>query len=150
MANLFNDDFRDFLIALYKYDVDYLLIGGYTVILYGYPRTTGDLDIWLKNSNANRLKLINACREFGLYLNDLTKEKFEDPEIEVFTFGRPPISIELLIRIKGIEFDDASKNHVILQPDGFPIRVVSFPDLVKMKKNAGRPKDLDDLNNISL
>lgn len=94
--------------------------------------------------------MINACREFGLYLNDLTQEKFEDPEIEVFTFGRPPISIELLIRIKGIEFDDASKNHVILQPDGFPIRVVSFPDLVKMKKNAGRPKDLDNLNNISL
>lgn len=54
MANLFNDDFRDFLIALYKYDVDYLLVGGYTVILYGYPRTTGDLDIWLKNLNANR------------------------------------------------------------------------------------------------
>ena len=84
MSNLFNTDFRDFLIALNKHDVDYLLIGGYTVILYGYPRTTGDLDIWLKNSNENRLKLLNACLEFGLYTADLTQDKFENPEICLF------------------------------------------------------------------
>lgn len=148
MSNLFNADFREFILALNKYEVEYLLIGGYTVILYGYPRTTGDLDIWLKNTDENRLRLVNACREFGLPTGDLIKEKFENPAIEVFTFGKPPVCIELIIRISGIEFEEVNENHVILEPDGFPVRVVSYPDLVKMKKNASRPKDLDDLNNI--
>ena len=45
MSDLFNPDFRDFILCLNESAVDYILIGGYTVILYGYPRTTGDLDI---------------------------------------------------------------------------------------------------------
>ncbi len=149
MSNLFHDDFRDFFLLLHKYNVDYLLIGGYTVILYGYPRTTGDLDLWIKNTEDNRLKLIKACHEFGLPIADLTSEKFNDPEVEVFTYGRKPVCIELLIRIKGIAFEEAENNFVIMKPDGYPVRVVSFPDLVKMKKKANRPKDLDDLDNIS-
>jgi hypothetical protein len=56
--------------------------------------------------------------------------------------------IEILIRIKGIEFYEAFLNSIILEPDGYPLRVVNYHDLMKMKKNAGRPKDLDDLNNI--
>jgi predicted nucleotidyltransferase len=149
MGNIFGEDFKEFLLLLNKHQVEYLLIGGYTVILYGYPRTTGDLDVWIGNSNENRLKLIKACAEFGLMTTDLTTDKFNDPETEVFTFGRPPVCIELLIKVQGFEFDEAYKNAVIMEPDGYPVKVVSFPDLVKLKTNAGRPKDLDDLNNIS-
>lgn len=149
MSAIFGPDFREFILLLNKHNVDYILIGGYTVILYGYPRTTGDLDVWIRNSNQNRLKLINACHEFGLMTKDLTVEKFNDENVEVFTFGRPPICIEILIRIQGIEFDEAMINAVVLEPDGYPVKIVSFPDLVRMKKNANRPKDLDDLENIS-
>lgn len=148
MSNLFNDDFRDFLLLLNKFEVDYLLIGGYTVILYGYPRTTGDLDIWVNITQENRIKLINCCHAFGLHTTDLSQQKFNNPAVEVFTFGRPPVCIEILIRIKGIEFSDVKKNFVVMKPDGYPVKVVSYYDLVRMKKNAGRPKDLDDLNNI--
>ncbi len=148
MSAIFGPDFREFILLLNKHHVDYILIGGYSVILYGYPRTTGDLDVWINNSNENRLKLINACHEFGLMTSDLTMEKFNDENVEVFTFGRPPICIEILIRIKGIEFDEALINAVILEPDGYPVKIVSFHDLVRMKKNANRPKDLDDLDNI--
>ena len=44
MGNLFNEDFRDFLAALRRHQVRYVLVGGYSVILHGYSRTTGDLD----------------------------------------------------------------------------------------------------------
>lgn len=148
MSNLFNKDFTDFLLALNEQDVEYLLIGGYTVILYGNPRTTGDLDIWLKNSTENRIKVIKACFAFGLPTDNLSFEKFNNPEVEVFSYGRPPVCIELLIRIKGIEFEDAYKNSVVMHPDGFPVRVVGYHDLVRLKKLAGRPKDLDDLKRI--
>jgi hypothetical protein len=48
MGNIFNEDFRDFITALNKSQVDYMLVGGYSVILHGYSRTTGDMDIWVE------------------------------------------------------------------------------------------------------
>jgi hypothetical protein len=53
MANLFNEDFQDFLRALWQHEVHYVLVGGYWVILHGYSRTTGDLDLWVEKSAAN-------------------------------------------------------------------------------------------------
>ena len=48
MANIFNEDFRDFLLMLNKHEVKYILVGGFAVILHGYSRTTGDMDIWVE------------------------------------------------------------------------------------------------------
>lgn len=50
MGNIFQDDFRDFLIALNNQKVDYILVGGFSVILYGYSRTTGDMNIWVRKT----------------------------------------------------------------------------------------------------
>ena len=44
MGNFFNQDFQEFIVALNEKDVEYILVGGYAVILHGYHRTTGDLD----------------------------------------------------------------------------------------------------------
>jgi len=44
--NIFNADFQDFITALNNNNVDYILLGGYAVILYGYSRNTGDMDIF--------------------------------------------------------------------------------------------------------
>ncbi|GEM_PF-6286834 len=90
-----------------------------------------------------------TCNQFGLPVNDLGSEKIFDDSIEVFTFGRPPVCIELIVKVSGFEFNDIYKNAKILSPDGFPVKVVSYTDLVIMKNKAGRPKDIDDLNNIS-
>ena len=46
MANIFHQDFLDFLSALNEAEVRYILVGGYSVVLHGYPRTTGDMDLW--------------------------------------------------------------------------------------------------------
>jgi len=53
MADLFNEHFRDFIQALNEQQVEYVLVGGMAVILHGYVRTTGDMDIWV-----NKTKLI--------------------------------------------------------------------------------------------
>jgi len=62
MANIFNDDFQDFLKALNEFQVEYILVGGYSVILHGYSRTTGDMDIWVKKTKENYLKIGRAFR----------------------------------------------------------------------------------------
>lgn len=57
MANIFHDDFRDFLAALNEQEVRYILVGGFSVILHGYSRTTGDMNIWVERTSENYQRL---------------------------------------------------------------------------------------------
>lgn len=70
MANIFNEDFRDFLSALHKHHVRYILVGGFAVILHGYSRTTGDMDIWVERTRENYLRLKKAFDDFGMPVFD--------------------------------------------------------------------------------
>jgi len=89
MGNIFNDDFRDFILALNKHDVQYILVGGYAVILHGYRRVTGDMDIWVNRTKENYSKITLAFAEFGLPLFDMTEQKFMDADTaDVFSYGR--------------------------------------------------------------
>ena len=77
------------------------------MILHGYTRTTGDLDVWVNPTLINFKKLHKACFDFGLALDDLTEDNFlRNDDIDVFTFGRPPISIDLMKKVKGLDFDE--------------------------------------------
>ncbi len=63
--NLFHPDFKEFLVAFNKHNVDYLIVGGYAVILHGYVRSTGDLNIWVRKNKANYHKIVAAFGHFG-------------------------------------------------------------------------------------
>ena len=76
MGNIFNEDFRDFISALNNNEVEYILVGGYSVILHGYSRTTGDMDIWVKKTKENYLKLLAAFNQFKMPVFDMTEKKF--------------------------------------------------------------------------
>lgn len=105
MGNIFNTDFQDFLKCLNKVAVEYMLVGGYAVILYGYHRTTGDMDIWVNPTECNYNKLMQAFISFGLPTTAISLRDFIDNEdFEVFTFGRPPVSIDLMTQVKGLDF----------------------------------------------
>ncbi len=149
MANILNDDFTDFILALNKAEVDYILVGGYAVIFHGYNRTTGDLDIWVNPSPENYRKLIKAFDIFRMPLFDMTEEKFlNTEEFDVFTFGRPPVQIEILTKVKGLEFDSTLNQSSLLEYDGVLVRMIDLADLIKAKKAAGRAKDQADLENL--
>jgi hypothetical protein len=60
MADLFNEDFLDFINVLNKAEVEYILVGGYAVILHGYARSTADMDVWVNKTPANYHKLKKA------------------------------------------------------------------------------------------
>ena len=146
MANIFNDDFRDFIDALNKYEVEYLLVGGYAVILNGYRRTTGDMDVWINVTPANHKKLIKAFLYFGLPTVDITEKNFlNNNEIEVFTYGLPPVSIDIMKVVKGCIFDEAYKLSSLYEENDLFIRFIHINTLIQAKKAAGRFKDLDDI-----
>ena len=80
---------------------------------------------------------------------DMTEENFlNHPTWDVFTFGIPPVAIDLMVNVKGLEFDTCFSKSVLFEEDDLKIRTIRREDLISAKKSAGRPKDLDDLNNI--
>jgi hypothetical protein len=149
MGNIFNTDFRDFIEILNKHEVKYVLVGAYAVILHGYRRTTGDMDVWIKNDEENYKCLVKVFYEFGLPLIDLTKENFLDnSKMDVFSYGRPPVSIDILTALKGCDFDEAYNLSQIFIEDDLPIRFININTLRTSKKAVGRFKDLDDLEKL--
>ncbi len=105
MGNLFNSDFFDFLQALHKHNVDYILVGGYAVILHGYERVTGDMDIWVRCDEDNYQKLCNAFKTFRMPVFDMTLVHFLDSgKFDVFRFGRKPVAIDIMTKVKGLDF----------------------------------------------
>jgi hypothetical protein len=150
MANIFNDDFRDFIQALNDQGVEYILVGGYAVILHGYRRMTGDMDIWVNRTQKNYSKLVRAFSQFRLPVFDMTEQKFLDVDsADVFSFGRPPVSIDILTRLKGVEFEQAFSQALQFDENGLVIRFLHLNNLMEAKKAAGRFKDLDDIEKLS-
>ena len=149
MSNIFNDDFRDFLAALNLEKVKYILVGGYSVILHGYSRTTGDMDLWVERSEENYNRIKQAFFHFGMPVFDMTQENFlSHPNWDVFTFGTPPVAIDLMLQLKGLDFNNAYVKSVLFEDDGLTIRTIHKDDLIKAKLSANRPKDQDDLANL--
>jgi hypothetical protein len=150
MGNIFNDDFRDFIQAMNNHDVEYILVGGYAVILHGYRRVTGDMDVWVNRTKDNYAKLVRAFAEFHLPLFDMTEQKFLDPDTaDVFSYGRPPVSIDIITDLKGVQFDAAFSKAQIFNESGLMIRFIHLNDLIQAKKAAARHKDLDDIEKLT-
>jgi hypothetical protein len=149
MGNIFNNDFRDFISALNDQEVKYILVGGYSVILHGYSRTTGDMDIWVERSIENYTKIKKAFQQFCMPVFDMTLENFlSHPNWDVFTFGTPPVAIDLMVQLKGLDFERSFENAIVFEDDELKIRTIHKNDLIIAKQSANRPKDQDDLLNL--
>jgi Nucleotidyl transferase of unknown function (DUF2204) len=149
VTNIFNSDFRDFLKALNENKVNYILVGGYAVVLHGYPRTTGDMDLWVERSLENYRKLEKAFAQFGMPVFDMNEQNFlSHPVWDVFTFGNPPVAIDIMTRLEGLDFNTAFDRSVIFEDEELEIRTIHKNDLILLKKSAGRSKDLNDLENL--
>ncbi|MES2651401.1 MAG: hypothetical protein V4663_06650 [Bacteroidota bacterium] len=117
--------------------------------MHGYSRTTGDIDIWVDRSLDNYQKIRLAFLEFGMPVFDMTEENFlKHKNWDVFTFGNPPSAIDLMLAVKGLSFEESFNKAITFEDDDLLIRTIHKDDLISAKKAAGRPKDLDDLQNL--
>jgi hypothetical protein len=99
--NIFNDDFKDFILFLNKFEVEYIVVGGYAVIIRGYSRSTGDIDIWVNKTKENFNRLQKTILEFGIPEAAIKEHDFFSDEFDVFSFGKPPYAIEIMTAVKG-------------------------------------------------
>jgi hypothetical protein len=151
VGNILNDDFEEFIQCFNKAKVEYIVVGGYATIIHGYNRTTGDLDIWVHQSEENYRRIVKAFELFSMPLFDMTEEKFmNNQEIDVFTFGRPPVCIDIMTKVKGLDFDDVFLNAESREIEEELIaKVIHLNDLIKAKKASNRPKDQDDIEHLT-
>lgn len=147
MAPGLPDDFREFLSLLSDEQVRYLLIGGYAVGYHGYPRATGDLDVWIEVDPDNADRMVAVLRRFGFLDTSLSAELFlRVPGI--IRMGVPPMRIEVLTDIDGVAFSDCYAERLTDDWDGVEVNLISLDRLRQNKRAAGRFKDLDDLENL--
>lgn len=140
-------DFKEFLQLLNSEKVEYLLVGGYAVSFHGYPRATGDMDIWIAVSAENAKKIVNVYNQFGFSATGLSPEMFLK-ESQVIRIGVPPLRIEVLTSVTGLRFTDCYARRQSALIDGVLVDVIALADLKINKKAAGRHKDLSDLENL--
>lgn len=150
MADIFQDDFRDFINALNNKNVSYIIVGGFAVILHGHSRVTGDMDVWVEQTEENYKKLVQALHEFHMPVFDMTKENFlNHKDWDVFKFGRKPVAIDIMTKVKGLTFKECFELAKTFEDGDLKIRTLHINHLIEAKKKTGRLKDLDDIDQLT-
>jgi hypothetical protein len=139
-----HSDFKEFLQLLNEFSVDYLVVGAHALALYGSPRNTGDLDIWISDTPENAAKVVTALEAFGLGSLKLAIVDFTGPG-KVVQLGVTPVRIDLMTSISGVDWQAAAASSEKMQLAGIPIQVVSRQSLIANKLATGRHKDLADI-----
>ena len=138
-----DSNYLDMLKCLNRAGVDYIMVGGWAVSLHGYVRATIDLDIWILADQENARKVYAALGEFGAPLGTVSPEDFAT-DGTIFQIGVAPCRIDVINRIDGVRYADASPRAIQKTIEGVPVRIISREDLITNKRASGRTKDLAD------
>ena len=144
---MLNNDYKEILQLLLNEKVDFLLVGAYALAAHGYPRSTGDIDIWVKPSQENAEKVYRVILKFGAPIYGLTQDDLTKEDI-VFQIGVAPRRIDFLTSISGVEYPDAEKDKINVDIDGLHLPFISLKKLIKNKEASGRPKDIEDVKKL--
>lgn len=142
---IFEKDFIDFIELLNVHEVEYMVVGAHALAFHGRPRHTGDLDIWIKPSADNANKMVEVLKDFGFDSLGLTDEDFLK-ENYVTQLGYPPLRIDILNAISGVNFDDAYKGRIIGAEGDLTISFINISDFIANKQATGRAKDIGDID----
>jgi hypothetical protein len=139
-----NRDFAEMLSALSAAGAEFLIVGAHAVAAHGYPRATGDLDVWVRPTPENAERVWSALAQFRAPLFDLSKEDLSRPGV-VFQIGVPPCRIDILTEITGVTFDEAWPGRLTAAVEGRSLPFIGRRELLANKRAAARPKDLGDI-----
>jgi hypothetical protein len=123
--------------------VKFILVGAYALAAHGFPRATGDMDIWVKPDENNSKKVYNALAKFGAPMSDISEDEFSQPGL-IFQIGVVPRRIDIITKIAGVEFDEADTKKIVINIENLTIPVLSIDLLIKNKLATGREKDMVD------
>jgi hypothetical protein len=140
-------DFKEFIELLNKNSVRYLIVGGYAFSFHAEPRFTKDIDFFVDGSEENAERLLNALAGFGFKNIGLEKDDFIKSE-NIVQLGVPPVRIDLMTSVTGLDFVAAWENRVTGSYGDTPAFYVSKADLIQNKMAVGRKQDLSDIDRL--
>ena len=150
--------YLDLLKALFKNNIKYLIVGGVAVNLHGVPRATFDFDLVISTDRENILSLLKVLGE-GEYIPTLPEDPIHlaDPEkvaywikeknVIAFSFYNEKHShqvVDIIIK-HPLDFQEAFQRKVIKSIDDFKLYLASIDDIIHMKRESARPKDMKDI-----
>ncbi len=141
------DDLREFVELLNSNAVEYMIVGGHAVAYHGYPRYTGDIDVFIRRSPENAARVASVLEAFGFGQLGADADTFVKPDM-VVQLGRPPNRIDILTQISGVEFDQAWDSREAAVLDGVPVPIIGRQALLANKRASGRAKDLADVREL--
>ncbi len=138
--------------ALRRANLDYAVCGGFAVALHGYPRLTTDIDILVREEDLPRVRDVLAKLGYTLDSGLITFGAGKPTEQSLWRVSRAEgsdlITVDLML--VGPFLEDVWAGREEFRIGERAVRVVSRSGLQKMKRSAGRTKDLDDLENLGL
>jgi hypothetical protein len=140
-------DFEEFFRLLNEHKVKYLVVGGYAFAVHAYPRFTNDLDIWIDKDVANAENILQVLKDFGFQELEITNEDLTNPD-RIIQLGYPPLRIDLLTDIDGVDFSTAWENKDSSNYGKQKINIISRELFIRNKLASGRQKDKEDLEKL--
>jgi hypothetical protein len=139
-----SQDFRDLLAEFNDHGVEFVIVGAHALAVHGCVRATKDLDVWIRPEPENAKRAIAALRKFGAPLHDLTENDLSSPGT-TFQIGLPPLRIDILTAITGVDFEEAWRGRIQTRFVDQSVAVLSKEHLLKNKRASGRKQDLADV-----
>ena len=136
-------DFVELFRSLNDRKVEFLIVGAYAVAFYGYPRFTGDIDLFVNPAPGNARRVLAALEDFGFAGLDLTEKDFRSPDL-VVSLGYPPERVDIVSCIDGVGWDEAWADRFAGSFGGESVFFIGRKGLIKNKRSTGRPQDLVD------
>jgi len=142
-----NPDFKELLLAFNAHNVEYLIVGAHALAAHGHVRATKDLDLWVRPETCNAQNVLQALSEFDAPLSDLSVDDLSRKDT-IFQIGLPPLRIDIITNIDGVEFSEAWPDRLETLFGGVPAFVLSRHHLITNKKAAARLQDLADVQQL--
>ena len=139
-----NRDFNELLLTFNTNGVEYLVVRAHALAVYGHVRATKDLDIWIRSDPANAKRVLKAFSEFGAPHGDLTEDDLNTPRT-IFQIGIPPVRVDVLTEIDGVDFTDAWSDRFQATFGDIPVFLISRIHLIVNKRAKGRLQNLADV-----
>ena len=135
-------DTESLLKSLKEHKVRFVVIGATAFPVHGYSRATLDVDIFIRPERSNAESVLMALKDFGYDVRDITVEELLTKKILIRQYL---IETDIHPFVKGVSFDKIWKNRVKAKFGDTFAWFASLNDLIKMKRAAGRQKDIEDL-----
>jgi predicted nucleotidyltransferase len=147
--NILLEEHKKFVEQLLDQHVEFILVGGMAVIYYGYPRTTGDLDLWLKPTNENKIKFLEVLKKDKLFDDDIKYlSSLDFSKHLVFHIGEEPAKIDFLTHINGVNYTEADLQKNFFDSGKYKIPIIHLNHLVLSKLSSNRAKDKADVEEL--